>query len=51
MPDLGGPANRYFYVKDREEWRKDFEEFLEKPLDIEAEISDEESSVSSSEEE
>ena len=51
VPDIGGPSNRYFYVKDREEWRKDFEEFLEKPLDIEAEISDDEASVSSSEDE
>lgn len=46
IPDIGGPPNRYFYVKDRDLWQKDFEDFLEKPLDIEAEISEDEESTS-----
>ena len=45
IPDIGGPPNRYFYVKDRDLWKKDFEDFLEKPLDIEAEISEDEESI------
>lgn len=40
LPDLGGPPNNYFLVKDRERWREDFIEFLEKDMDIEQEISD-----------
>ena len=44
VPDIGGPPNRYFHVKDRDEWQKDFEDFLEKPLNIEDEISEDDSS-------
>jgi hypothetical protein len=42
IPDIEGPSNAYFYVKDRETWRKDFVEFLEKDMDINEEISDDE---------
>jgi hypothetical protein len=42
IPDIGGQPNDYFLVKDRETWRTDFMEFLEKDLDLETEISSEE---------
>jgi hypothetical protein len=42
IPDIGGPPNAYFMVKDRETWRTDFMEFLETPLDWEDDISSEE---------
>ena len=29
IPDIGGPTNRYFLVKDRDTWRQDFIRFLE----------------------
>ena len=29
IPDIGGPANCYFLVKDRDTWRQDFIRFLE----------------------
>ena len=42
IPDIGGPPNAYFVVKDRETWRTDFMEFLERPLELEAEITSDE---------
>ena len=42
IPDIGGQPNDYFMVKDRETWRTDFMLFLEKELDLDAEISSEE---------
>jgi hypothetical protein len=48
IPDIGGPPNAYFLVKDRETWRTDFMAFLEQPLDLDAEISDDEDSESPS---
>jgi hypothetical protein len=50
IPDIGGPPNAYFLVKDRETWRTDFMAFLERPLDLDAEISDDEDSESPSDE-
>ena len=47
IPDIGGPPNRYFFIKDREQWKLDFITFLERPKDIEEEISDYESDDSS----
>ena len=44
IPDIGGPPNRYFFIKGRDTWRDDFINFLEKDLDIDEEISDDESS-------
>jgi hypothetical protein len=31
IPDIGGPANGYFAVKSRAEWRKDFVRWLRSP--------------------
>ena len=42
IPDIGGPPNAYFVLKDRETWRTDFMEFLERPLALEAEITSDE---------
>ena len=42
IPDIGGQPNDYFMVKDRETWQTDFMLFLEKELDLDAEISSEE---------
>ena len=44
VPDLGGRTNDYFLVKEREEWREDFVEFLEREFDVEAEIREDEQS-------
>ena len=49
IPDIGGPPNAYFWVKDRESWQQDFTEFLEKDLNLEEEISSDSSSEESSE--
>ena len=49
IPDIGGLPNAYFWVKDRESWRQDFTEFLEKDLNLEEEISSDSSSEESSE--
>jgi hypothetical protein len=38
IPDIGGPPNAYFMDKDRETWRIDFMDFLERPLNLEEEI-------------
>ena len=45
IPDLGGQPNRYFTVKKRREWAKDFENWLEDSDD--SSISDSESSEES----
>jgi hypothetical protein len=29
IPDIGGAANEYFVVKNRDAWKQDFEEWLE----------------------
>ena len=42
IPDIGGQPNDYFMVKDHETWQTDFMLFLEKELDLDAEISSEE---------
>ena len=42
VPDIGGQPNAYFMVKDRETWRTDFMAFLERPLDLDEEITSEE---------
>jgi len=47
VPDLGGPPNRYFQVKERDAWRNDFINFLEKDFDIDQEITDDEEGVES----
>ena len=44
VPDIGGQPNLYFMMKDRETWRTDFMEFLEKPMDLAEEITSEEGS-------
>ena len=31
IPNIGGPANSYFRVKNRQDWKEDFEEWLECP--------------------
>lgn len=31
IPDVGGPVNRYLYLKDRRKWKKDFVKWLEAP--------------------
>jgi hypothetical protein len=31
IPDIGGPPNRYFYVKPRDDWRKEFSLWLKAP--------------------
>ena len=49
IPDIGGPPNAYFWVKDQESWWQDFTEFLEKDLNLEEEISSDSSSEESSE--
>ena len=43
IPDIGGESNAYFMVKERETWRTDFMDFLERPLNLAEELSDEES--------
>jgi hypothetical protein len=40
IPDIGGQANDYFILKDRETWRTDFMHFLLTPLDLDAIIED-----------
>jgi hypothetical protein len=40
IPDLGGPPNNYFIIKDQITWREDFIAFLEEDLDVEAAIQD-----------
>jgi hypothetical protein len=40
IPDIGGQANDYFILKDRETWRTDFIHFLETLLDLDAIIED-----------
>ena len=47
IPDLGGAPNSYFMVKDRETWKTDFMDFLEKELDLDEVISDDEEEDSS----
>jgi hypothetical protein len=49
IPDIGGPPNAYFWVKDRESWRSDFTNFLEKEMNLNEEISTDDTSESSSE--
>ncbi len=34
IPDIGGPSNRYFMVKSRSEWSKEFIRFLESPHEV-----------------
>ena len=34
IPDIGGPPNRYFMVKSRTEWPKEFIKFLESPHEL-----------------
>ena len=43
IPDIGGESNAYFMVKERETWQTDFMDFLERPLNLAEELSDEES--------
>ena len=31
IPDIGGPTNRYFYVKSRTEWAKEFVVWINRP--------------------
>ena len=31
VPDIGGPPNRYFYVKARPEWAKEFIVWVNRP--------------------
>ena len=31
VPDIGGPQNRYFMVKSRDEWHKEFIAWVERP--------------------
>ena len=31
VPDIGGPANRYFMVKSRHLWHKEFIQWIERP--------------------
>ena len=40
IPDIGGPPNNYFMVRDRDNWRQAFSAWLQTPLDINEEISD-----------
>ena len=40
IPDIGGPPNNYFVVRDRDNWRQAFSAWLQTPLDINEEISD-----------
>ena len=40
IPDIGGPPNNYFMVRDRSKWAEGFSSWLESPLDIREEISD-----------
>jgi hypothetical protein len=51
ISNIGGESNAYFLVKDRETWRADFMAFLEKPLNLDDEISESEADTSGSEEE
>ena len=54
VPDIGGPINRYFVVKPREEWAKEFILWLEDPHNLDqmdAFSSDEEESEENSSEE
>ena len=46
IPDIGGQANAYFVLKDRTEWKADFEAWLESSHDDDG-ISDESSESSS----
>jgi len=43
VPDIGGPANAYFHCKSRDDWRKDFIEFLHQPHKEEHDTDDEDS--------
>ena len=36
IPDLGGPPNRYFVVKPRNQWAKEFIRWLEEPHNLDA---------------
>ena len=48
IPDIGGPPNAYFWVKDHESWCLDFMALLEKELNLAEEISSEDKSDSTS---
>ena len=39
IPDLRGPPNAYFWVKDRDSWAIKFTGFLERDMDLSKEIS------------
>jgi len=43
VPDIGGPANAYFHCKSRDDWRKDFIEFLHQPHEAEHDTDDDDS--------
>jgi hypothetical protein len=34
IPNIGGKANEYFIVKNRTEWKEDFVEWLEEPIEL-----------------
>ena len=44
FPDIGGPVNRYLYLKDRSKWKKVFEKWLEQPGHLDAVYSSDEES-------
>ena len=46
IPDIGGKSNAYFMVKEHETWQTDFMDFLERPLNLAEELSDEKSDKS-----
>ena len=48
IPDIGGPPNAYFYTKDRETWRTDFMDFLDRDLDFRDSITSNEEEVGGS---
>ncbi len=49
IPDLEGKPNAYFLMKDRGTWVEDFERFLERPINLQEEISSNDDSSDSSE--
>ena len=42
VPDIGGPVNRYFVIKPRNQWADFFINWLRLPLDDDMEMSDQE---------
>ncbi len=42
VPDIGGPVNRYFVIKPRDQWANFFIPWLRLPLDDDMEMSDQE---------